>query len=47
MAAKEITGVKAMRERIISFKDWLETPPGRYLLDWENAQFKGAVADIC
>lgn len=46
MAAKEITGVKAMRDRIISFKDWLETPPGRYLLDWENAQFKGAVADI-
>lgn len=35
-----------MRERIISFQDWLETPPGRYLLDWENAQFKGAVADI-
>jgi len=35
-----------MRERIISFKDWLETPPGRYLLDWESAQFKTAVADI-
>jgi SAM-dependent methyltransferase len=46
MAAKERTGVNAMRERIISFQDWLETPPGRYLLDWENAQFKGAVADI-
>lgn len=35
-----------MRERIISFQDWLETPAGRYLLDWENAQFKAAVADI-
>jgi SAM-dependent methyltransferase len=46
VAAKVKTGVNAMRERIISFQDWLETPPGRYLLDWENAQFKGAVADI-
>jgi SAM-dependent methyltransferase len=46
MAAKEITGVKAMRERIISFQDWLESPAGRYLLDWENAQFKSAVVDV-
>ena len=26
--------------------EWLETPPGRYLLDWEQAQFGRAVADI-
>jgi SAM-dependent methyltransferase len=35
-----------MSGQIISFQDWLATPAGRYLLDWENAQFKGAVADI-
>lgn len=35
-----------MSDSIISFQDWLRTPPGHYLLDWENAQFKGAVADI-
>ena len=26
--------------------DWFQTPPGRYLLDWERAQFDQAVADI-
>ena len=26
--------------------DWFETPPGRYLLAWEQAQFDQAVADI-
>ncbi len=35
-----------MRERIISFQDWLASPQGRYLLDWENTQFKATVADI-
>jgi len=25
---------------------WLKTPPGRYLLDWERAQFDLAVADV-
>ena len=25
---------------------WLETPPGRYLLDWEQAQLDRAVADL-
>jgi SAM-dependent methyltransferase len=27
-------------------KSWLETPPGRYLLAWERAQFDQVVADI-
>ncbi|TFZ09012.1 methyltransferase domain-containing protein [Ramlibacter humi] len=26
--------------------EWFETPPGRYLLEWERAQFDRAVADI-
>lgn len=25
--------------------DWLQTPPGRYMLAWEQAQFAAAVAD--
>ena len=29
-----------------SLTDWLATPPGRYLLDWETAQFEQAVSDI-
>ena len=27
-------------------QQWFETPPGRYLLEWERAEFDGAVADI-
>ncbi|MBC5766586.1 methyltransferase domain-containing protein [Ramlibacter sp. GTP1] len=27
-------------------QQWFETPPGRYLLDWERAEFDAAVADI-
>ena len=26
--------------------EWFETPPGRYLLEWERNQFDRAVADI-
>ena len=29
-----------------SLTDWLATPPGRYLLAWETAQFEQAVSDI-
>ena len=29
-----------------SLTDWLATPPGRCLLDWETAQFEHAVSDI-
>jgi SAM-dependent methyltransferase len=35
-----------MSGRIIGLHDWFETPPGRYLLDWEQAQFDQAVADV-
>jgi SAM-dependent methyltransferase len=35
-----------MSEQIIGMQQWFETPPGRYLLDWEQAEFDRAVADI-
>ncbi|MBL8304789.1 MAG: methyltransferase domain-containing protein [Ideonella sp.] len=31
---------------IIGLADWLETPAGRYLLDWERRQIEAAVVDI-
>ena len=35
-----------MSQRIIGMQQWFETPPGRYLLDWERAEFDRAVGDI-
>ncbi|MDH4478904.1 MAG: methyltransferase domain-containing protein [Rhodoferax sp.] len=35
-----------MSDQIIGLQDWLQTPPGRYLLDWERTQVDRAVADI-
>lgn len=35
-----------MNPPIISLQHWLGTPPGRYLLAWEQAQFDLAVADL-
>jgi SAM-dependent methyltransferase len=35
-----------MSERIIGMQQWFETPPGRYLLAWEKAEFDRAVGDI-
>ena len=35
-----------MSVQIIGLQDWFETPPGRYWLGWERAQFDSAVADI-
>ena len=35
-----------MKSEIISFSDWLRTPPGAYLLNWEQAQFDQTVSDI-
>ena len=35
-----------MSGQIIGLQDWFATPPGRYLLAWEQAQFDEAVADI-
>ncbi|HMN92375.1 MAG TPA: methyltransferase domain-containing protein [Hydrogenophaga sp.] len=35
-----------MNKQIIGLGDWFATPPGRYLLAWEQAQFDLAVADL-
>jgi SAM-dependent methyltransferase len=35
-----------MSEEIIGLSDWLQTPPGQYLLGWEQAQFDLTVADL-
>ena len=35
-----------MNSEIIGLADWLETPAGRYLLDWERSHFDEAVSDI-
>ena len=31
---------------MIGLHDWFQTPPGRYLLDWERGQFDAALADV-
>jgi len=35
-----------MSHQIIGLTDWLKTPPGEYLLDWERERFDQAVGDI-
>ncbi len=35
-----------MNSKSTDLTDWLKTPPGEYLLAWENEQFKDAVSDI-
>jgi SAM-dependent methyltransferase len=35
-----------MSDQIIGLHEWFDTPPGRYVLEWERAQFDRAVADI-
>jgi SAM-dependent methyltransferase len=35
-----------MSDQIIGMQQWFETPPGRYLLAWEQAEFDRAVGDI-
>ena len=35
-----------MSDQIIGMHQWFETPPGRYLLAWERAEFARAVGDV-
>ena len=35
-----------MSTQIIGLTDWLKTPPGEYLLDWERERFDQALSDI-
>ena len=36
----------SLEAEIIGFTNWLQTPPGKYLLAWEQGQFDRAVSDI-
>src|SRR5258706_5318498 len=40
------SGINFMSDPIIGMQQWFETPPGRYLLAWERAEFDRAVGDI-
>ena len=43
------SAIKRMTTRddaIIEFANWLLSPPGRYLLDWEQSHIDHAVADL-
>jgi SAM-dependent methyltransferase len=42
----QIHAVVSMKSEIIGFSDWLKTPPGAYLLNWERTQFDQTVSDI-
>jgi hypothetical protein len=46
LSVKAGSGIKVMSAEIIGLRQWFETPPGRYLLEWERARFDEAVADI-
>ncbi|AOW13113.1 methyltransferase type 11 [Hydrogenophaga crassostreae] len=35
-----------MSSAIISLTEWFQTPPGRYLLEWERTQFDQSVANL-
>jgi SAM-dependent methyltransferase len=35
-----------MSGQIIGLQEWFQTPPGRYLLAWEQSQFDQAVTDL-
>lgn len=35
-----------VNDRIVGLHDWFQTPPGRYLLAWEQAQLDTTVADM-
>lgn len=40
------SGGDAHRDSIIALSEWLETPPGRYVLDWEEGEFDKMVVDV-
>lgn len=42
----QIHVVVSMKPEIIELTQWLESPPGAYLLDWERTQFDRVVSDI-
>lgn len=46
LSVKAGSGVKFMSDQIIGLHKWFQTPPGRYLLDWERTHVDRSVADI-
>jgi SAM-dependent methyltransferase len=46
LSLKAGSGINVMSDQIIGLHDWLQTPAGQYLLDWERVQVDEAVADI-
>src|SRR4051812_9244140 len=48
LSAKAGTAISSMERSaaIIELGGWLKTPPGQYLLEWEQAQVDRAVFDI-
>jgi SAM-dependent methyltransferase len=46
LSEKAGSGINFMSDQIIGLHDWLQTPAGRYLLDWERARIDAAVVDI-
>jgi SAM-dependent methyltransferase len=46
LSEKAGSGINFMSDQIIGLHDWLQTPTGRYLLDWELACMDAAVVDI-
>ncbi len=46
LSVKAGRGIKFMSDQIIGLHKWFQTPPGRYLLDWERSHVDRSVADI-
>ena len=46
VAAEAPSPMTTRDDAIIEFANWLLSPPGRYLLDWEQARIDQAVADV-
>jgi SAM-dependent methyltransferase len=40
-----VSGIET-RELRTAWRQWLASPPGRYVLDWEQAQFDATLADV-
>ena len=42
----KLAPVSPAADRLIAWRNWLASPPGRYVLDWQQAHFDAAVADL-
>jgi SAM-dependent methyltransferase len=46
VTGRTIDSMTTRNDAIIEFALWLKSPPGRYLLDWEQSQMDRAVTDV-